>query len=167
MWNSSIKTQLIANNGSVQSIDKIPDDLKKLYKTVWEISQKTVINLAVGRGKYIDQSQSLNIHLSDPNNSKISSMHFYAWKNGLKTGMYYLRSKAAVDAIKFTLNVEELLKASDGKDTNKILEVMGKIKTDDKSDLKTKDKNVVSNNNKIMKTDNEEKEEEGCISCSG
>lgn len=121
LWTSKIKTQLIANNGSVQKIDDIPDDLKKIYKTVWEISQKQIINLAIGRGKYIDQSQSLNIHLQDPNYSKLTSMHFYAWKNGLKTGMYYLRTRPAVDAIKFTLNVEELLKATDGNNSGEVL----------------------------------------------
>ena len=126
MWNSSIKTQIIANNGSVQKIKEIPDDVKLLYKTVWEISQKTIINLAIGRGKYIDQSQSLNIHIQDPNISKLSSMHFYSWKNGLKTGMYYLRTRPAVDAIKFTLNVEELLKASESQDSNEVLKIMNK-----------------------------------------
>ena len=101
-----MKTQIIAHNGSVQKIKEIPDDLKYLYRTVWEISQKKIIDLAVSRAPYIDQSQSLNIHLSEPNFSKITSMHFYSWKMGLKTGMYYLRSRPAVDAIKFTLNVE-------------------------------------------------------------
>ena len=121
MWTSSVKTQIIANNGSVQKIKEIPEDLKNLYKTVWEISQKKIIDLAISRAPFIDQSQSLNVHLSDPNFSKITSMHFYTWKNGLKTGMYYLRSRPAADAIKFTLNVEELLKATDGNDTDSVL----------------------------------------------
>ena len=171
MWNSEIKTQLVANNGSVQNIKKIPDDLKKLYKTVWEISQKSIINLAIGRGKYIDQSQSLNIHLSDPNNSKISSMHFYAWKSGLKTGMYYLRSRPAVDAIKFTLNVEELLKASDGKDTEKMIEAIGKMKTEDTISLSKNTESPTNGNKnngeKTFETKTNKEEEEGCISCSG
>jgi len=127
LWDSKIKTQLIHHNGSVQKIADIPDDLKLLYRTVWEISQKTIINMAVGRGKYIDQSQSLNIHLQDPNFSKISSMHFHGWKKGLKTGMYYLRTRPAVDAIKFTLNVEELLKATDSKDTTMVLNIMDRM----------------------------------------
>lgn len=111
LWNKSIKTQLMANNGSIQEIAEIPDRVKQLYKTVWEISQKRVIEMAAGRGKFIDQSQSLNIHIQDPSYGKLSSMHFYAWSQGLKTGMYYLRSKPATDAIKFTLDVEELKKS--------------------------------------------------------
>lgn len=94
--------------------------------------------MAVARGKYICQSQSLNIHLSDPNYSKLTSMHFYAWKSGLKTGMYYLRSRPAVDAIKFTLNVEELLKASEHNDTEEILRAINKIEHID-DNLKKKD----------------------------
>ena len=131
-----------------------------MYKTVWEISQKVIINLAADRAPFIDQSQSLNIHLSDPNLSKISSMHFYAWKQGLKTGMYYLRSRAAVDAIKFTLNVEELLEASDGNDINKILKCLNNTNS---SDNKSEDK---SNGNEIKDSKIKE-EEEGCVSCSG
>jgi len=126
LWNSSIKTQLIAFNGSVQNIKEIPNNLKILYKTVWEIKQKKIIELAAERAPFIDQSQSLNIHLSDPSLSKISSMHFFAWKSGLKTGMYYLRSRPAVDAIKFTLNVEELLKATEGNDVNTVLKCLNK-----------------------------------------
>ena len=112
LWTPTIKNQLLAFSGSVQSIAEIPDDVKNLYKTVWEISQKAIINLAVGRSPFIDQSQSLNIHISDPSYSKITSMHFYAWEKGLKTGMYYLRSRPAAEPIKFTLNVESLLKVA-------------------------------------------------------
>lgn len=101
--------QIVASNGSIQDINKIPDDLKNIYKTVWEISQKNVINQAADRGIFIDQSQSLNLHISEPSFGKLTSMHFYAWEKGLKTGMYYLRTKAASDAIKFTLNLEELM----------------------------------------------------------
>ena len=81
-----MKNQLIANNGSIQKIDAIPEDIKSLYKTVWEISQKTVLQMAADRGAFIDQSQSLNIHIAEPNYGKLSSMHFYGWKLGLKTG---------------------------------------------------------------------------------
>jgi len=108
LWNESLKHKLIAANGSVQEIDDIPDNLKELYKTVWEISQKTIIDMAADRGAYIDQSQSLNIFLQDPNFGKLTSMHFYGWKKGLKTGMYYLRTKAAADAIKFTVDKSKL-----------------------------------------------------------
>jgi ribonucleoside-diphosphate reductase alpha chain len=103
LWNDKIKNKLIAANGSVQNIEEIPDELKALYKTVWEIKQRVIIDMAADRGAFIDQSQSLNVFIPDPNYAKLSSMHFYAWKKGLKTGMYYLRTKAATDAIKFTV----------------------------------------------------------------
>jgi ribonucleoside-diphosphate reductase alpha chain len=103
LWSDKMRNQIIANNGSIQNIEEIPQELKELYKTVWEIKQKAIIELAQSRGPYIDQSQSLNIHMQDPNFGKLSSMHFYAWKAGLKTGMYYLRTRAAVNAVQFTV----------------------------------------------------------------
>jgi len=103
MWNEEMKQILMASNGSIQNIDGMPQELKDLYKTVYEISQKVIIDMAADRGAYICQSQSLNLFVENPNYGKLSSMHFYAWQKGLKTGMYYLRSKAAVDPIKFTL----------------------------------------------------------------
>uniref|UniRef100_A0A671NE12 Ribonucleoside-diphosphate reductase n=1 Tax=Sinocyclocheilus anshuiensis TaxID=1608454 RepID=A0A671NE12_9TELE len=108
LWNEEMKNQLIAQNGSIQGIPTIPDDLKELYKTVWEISQKTILKMAADRGAFIDQSQSLNIHIAEPNYGKLTSMHFYGWKLGLKTGMYYLRTKPAANPIQFTLNKEKL-----------------------------------------------------------
>src|SRR5690349_14642764 len=104
LWTETMRQKLIATNGSVQAIPEIPQNLKDIYKTVWEISQKAIIDMSAERGAYICQSQSLNIHLKDPNFGKLTSMHFYAWKKGLKTGMYYLRSNAAADAIKFTVD---------------------------------------------------------------
>ena len=104
LWSENMRQKLISTNGSVQSIPEIPQHLKDIYKTVWEISQKAIIDMSADRGAYICQSQSLNIHLTDANFGKLTSMHFYAWKKGLKTGMYYLRSTAAADAIKFTLD---------------------------------------------------------------
>ena len=104
LWNDSMRNRLISTNGSVQSIPGIPQHIKDLYKTVWEISQKVIIDMAADRGAYICQSQSMNIFMQDPNFGKLTSMHFYAWKKGLKTGMYYLRSQAATSAIKFTLD---------------------------------------------------------------
>ncbi len=104
LWNDNMKNLLISENGSIQNINEIPQHLKDLYKTTWEISQKTILDMAADRGAYICQSQSLNIHMQDPNFGKLTSMHFYAWKKGLKTGMYYLRTKAATDAIKFTVD---------------------------------------------------------------
>jgi ribonucleoside-diphosphate reductase alpha chain len=103
LWNETMKNKLVSANGSVQEIDEIPANLKELYKTVWEIKQRTIIDMAADRGAFICQSQSLNIHIQDPNFGKLTSMHFHAWKLGLKTGMYYLRTKAAADAVKFTV----------------------------------------------------------------
>lgn len=103
LWNNELKNQVIAANGSIQDIEEIPNDIKEIYKTVWEIKQRAIIDMAADRGAFIDQSQSLNLFISDPNYAKLSSMHFYAWKKGLKTGMYYLRTKSATDAIKFTV----------------------------------------------------------------
>ena len=103
LWNDSMKNKLIIANGSVQDIPEIPQHIKDLYRTVWEIKQKTIIDMAADRGAFICQSQSLNIHIQNPNFGKLTSMHFHAWKRGLKTGMYYLRTKAASDAVKFTV----------------------------------------------------------------
>lgn len=108
IWNDSLKNKLMASNGSVQNINEIPDNIKELYKTAWEISQKVIVDMAADRGAYIDQSQSLNIFMENANFAKLTSMHFYGWKAGLKTGMYYLRTKSATDAIKFTLDKNAL-----------------------------------------------------------
>ncbi len=104
LWNEELKQEIMRHNGSVQNIENIPADLKELYKTVWEMSMKDIIDMSRHRGYFIDQSQSLNLFMQDANYAKLTSMHFYAWQSGLKTGMYYLRTKSAVDAIKFTLN---------------------------------------------------------------
>ncbi|XP_046448198.1 ribonucleoside-diphosphate reductase large subunit-like [Daphnia pulex] len=112
LWNEDVKNGIIANNGSIQNIDGIPDDLKALYKTVWEIPQRIVIKMAADRGAFIDQSQSLNIHIAEPNYGKLTSMHFYSWKLGLKTGMYYLRTKPAASAIQFTVDKSKLKKVN-------------------------------------------------------
>ena len=104
LWNESMKNKLIAAKGSIQNIPEMPEDIKELYRTVWEISQKAIIDMAADRGAYICQSQSMNIHIHDPNFGKATSMHFYAWRKGLKTGIYYLRSRAAADAIQFTVD---------------------------------------------------------------
>ncbi|KAJ3541044.1 hypothetical protein NM688_g6139 [Phlebia brevispora] len=111
LWDDEMKNMIIANNGSIQNINGIPDDIKKLYKTVWEISQKKVIDMAADRGAFICQSQSLNIHLQSPTTGQLTSMHFYGWKKGLKTGMYYLRIRGAAQAIQFTVD-QTMLKNS-------------------------------------------------------
>jgi ribonucleoside-diphosphate reductase subunit M1 len=113
-----MKNRIIAENGSIQNIPNIPDDVKALYKTVWEISQRQIVQMAADRGAFIDQSQSLNIHMKDPSMGKITSMHFTGWKLGLKTGMYYLRTQAAAAPIQFTVD-QAALKIADtnvGKD---------------------------------------------------
>ena len=104
LWDEDLKQELMRANGSVQQLDNIPDDIKELYKTAWELSMKDIIDMSRQRGYFIDQSQSLNLFMEGATMAKLTSMHFYAWKSGLKTGMYYLRTKSAVDAIKFTLD---------------------------------------------------------------
>jgi ribonucleoside-diphosphate reductase alpha subunit len=103
LWTPKVRNQMMKDGGSVQNIDEIPDRLKELYKTVWEIKMKDIIDMAADRGRFIDQSQSLNLFLADPTVDKLTAMHFYAWKKGLKTGMYYLRTKPAVNAIQYTV----------------------------------------------------------------
>lgn len=106
LWNEEMRQMIMANNGSIQSIEIIPEDIRALYKTAYEISQRVIIDMAADRGAFICQSQSLNVFVESPTFAKLTSMHFYAWKKGLKTGMYYLRSRAAVDPIKFTLDAK-------------------------------------------------------------
>jgi ribonucleoside-diphosphate reductase alpha chain len=118
LWTDDIKNKIISANGSVQRIDEIPAELKELYKTVWEIKQRILIDMAADRGAYICQSQSLNLFVDTPSSGKLTSMHFYAWKKGLKTGMYYLRTQAAAQAVQFTVekqggkSVEPVIPAS-------------------------------------------------------
>ena len=107
IWSLEMKDEILRHKGSIQDIEGIPHNIKELYKTTWEIKQKHVIDMAADRGAYIDQSQSMNIHMMDANAAKVTSMHFYGWKKGLKTGMYYLRTKAAVDAIQFTVEAKK------------------------------------------------------------
>jgi ribonucleoside-diphosphate reductase alpha chain len=104
LWDDDLKQKIIARNGSVQDIEEIPQDIQNLYKTSWELKQRTLIDMAAARGAFICQSQSLNLFVADPSYAKLTSMHFYGWKKGLKTGCYYLRTKAAVMAQKFTVD---------------------------------------------------------------
>ena len=124
LWTSDVKNALLALNGSVQQIKAIPPHIKELYKTVWEIPQKCLINLAVARGAYICQSQNLNIYMPDANFAKMTSMHFHGWKKGLKTGLYYLRTRPSRDAIKFTVNIEQLLQAADAGNNEEIIKCL-------------------------------------------
>jgi ribonucleoside-diphosphate reductase alpha chain len=118
LWNENMKNRLIAANGSIQDFEEIPQEIRELYKTTWEISQKVIIDMAADRGAFICQSQSMNLFVEDANFGKLTSMHFYAWQKGLKTGMYYLRTKAATDAIKFTVD-HQLLKDTAAKSKGK------------------------------------------------
>jgi ribonucleotide reductase alpha subunit len=103
LWSKQMKNEMIAAGGSIQGISSIPEDIKKIYRTVWEIPQKSLIDMAADRGVYIDQSQSLNLFIENPTMTKLSSMHMYAWKSGLKTGIYYLRTKAKSRPIQYTI----------------------------------------------------------------
>ncbi len=122
LWDDNMKNRLIAANGSIQDFPEVPNNIKELYRTVWEIKQKDILDMAADRGAYIDQSQSLNVFMDSPNFGKLTSMHFYAWKKGLKTGMYYLRTKAATDAIKFTVDKTALGETVDAKAIEKSAE---------------------------------------------
>jgi ribonucleoside-diphosphate reductase alpha chain len=113
MWSETLKNKIIAENGSVQNIPEVPENIKDIYRTVWEIPQRALIDMAADRGAFICQSQSLNLFVQSPNFAKLTSMHFYAWEKGLKTGMYYLRTKAAADAIKFTIESTTALNKPD------------------------------------------------------
>ena len=119
LWDENMKQQIIARNGSIQGIEEIPESIQKLYRTSWEIKQKTLIDMAVVRGAFICQSQSLNLFVADPNYAKLTSMHFYAWKQGLKTGIYYLRTRAPVMAQKFTID-PELQKAAEKSEQDRL-----------------------------------------------
>jgi ribonucleoside-diphosphate reductase subunit M1 len=116
------------HGGSVQNISEIPQELKNIYKTVWEIKQRVIIDMAADRGVYIDQSQSLNVFMEEPNYQKLTAMHFYGWKKGLKTGMYYLRTKPAVNAIQFTLSAASK-KYIDHSIENTVIETDGHVET--------------------------------------
>ncbi|MFT4533379.1 MAG: ribonucleoside-diphosphate reductase alpha subunit [Saprospiraceae bacterium] len=144
LWDDRLKQKLMAENGSVQNIDEVPDDLKEMYKTVYEISQKVLIDQSADRGAFVCQSQSLNLFVENPTFSKLSSMHFYGWQQGLKTGMYYLRSKAAVDPIKFTLDKQHQRVQSGQVAENEVMDVM---ESDAEGEVCVMD--------------------EGCIMCSG
>lgn len=109
LWTESVRNRIIADMGSVQNVHEIPKEMRDVFKTVWEIPQKLILDMAAARGPFICQSQSMNVHIAEPSSKKLTSMHFHAWKNGLKTGMYYLRTRPKADAIQFTVNQEQLV----------------------------------------------------------
>lgn len=109
IWTESVRNRIIADNGSIQNVTEIPQHIRDVFKTVWEIPQRNILDMAADRAPFICQSQSLNVHIAEPNSKKLTSMHFYAWQKGLKTGMYYLRTRPKADAIKFTVDQEQLV----------------------------------------------------------
>lgn len=125
-WTDSVRNRIIADGGSIQNVSEIPKEIRDVFKTVWEVSQKTILEMAADRGPYICQSQSMNVHIAEPSTKKLTSMHFYAWKKGLKTGMYYLRTRPKADAIQFTVNQEQLV-ADQNKAGNKENETQNSI----------------------------------------
>ncbi|OIQ29346.1 MAG: ribonucleoside-diphosphate reductase subunit alpha [Bacteroidetes bacterium MedPE-SWsnd-G2] len=127
LWNEGLKQEIMRANGSIQNIDVIPQDIKELYKTVWELSMKDIIDMSRHRGYFIDQSQSLNLFMEGATMAKLTSMHFYAWKSGLKTGMYYLRTKSAVDAIKFTLDKSSKQEAPAAPEVASVIETESRV----------------------------------------
>ncbi|MCL4114814.1 UNVERIFIED_CONTAM: hypothetical protein GTU68_043694 [Idotea baltica] len=140
MWNEEVRTNMIANNGSIQYINGLPDTIKDLYKTTWEIKQKCIIDMSADRGAFICQSQSMNVHLESANFAKLSSMHFYAWQSGLKTGMYYLRTRPASEPIKFTVDAEYLKQKRESEMTSNSL-----TNVTPKAEVKPVTKQVVAN----------------------
>jgi ribonucleoside-diphosphate reductase alpha subunit len=151
-WNFEMRQKIIADNGSVQRISEVPDEIKKLYRTVWEIPQKAIVDLAIGRGPYIDQSQSMNIFMPQPTIGQLTSMHFYGWENGLKTGMYYLRTKPATDAIKFTVDPATVKEAQIN---NSTLHKKDSLATNTIGDKKIK----------LATVKEEDYQEETCLNC--
>lgn len=165
VWNEEMREALMASNGSIQHIEGLPQEIKDLYKTTWEISMKTIIDMAADRGAYICQSQSMNLFVESPNFAKLSSMHFYAWKKGLKTGMYYLRSKAAVDPIKFTLSQKHQTQftGKSGENVQKVTAPVQSITHNTEAD------NAIATMKPIEKTDIQacSLDDPDCIMCQG
>jgi ribonucleoside-diphosphate reductase alpha chain len=145
VWSDAMKQALVARNGSVQGLPGVPEDIQARYKTAWEIPQKVLIDMAAARGAFICQSQSLNLFVADPNYAKLTSMHFYGWKKGLKTGCYYLRTKAPVTAQKFTIDprlLAALAQQSTVTVTGEVTEEDLEAETDSESDSESEDESA-------------------------
>lgn len=153
LWTPSVRNRIIADDGSVQNVMEIPKVIRDVYKTVWEISQRSIIDMAADRGAFICQSQSLNVHIAEPTTSKLTSMHFYSWKLGLKTGMYYLRTRPKADAIKFTVDQEQL-----------VAEKMKQHNLNDVTNNKENSKDLPQDPPKKQFINNS-KDDEPCLSC--
>lgn len=165
LWSDDLKDAIMRANGSIQNIEGIPQELKELYKTVWEMSMKDIIDMSRQRGYFIDQSQSLNLFMEGANNAKLTSMHFYAWKSGLKTGMYYLRTKSAVDAIKFTLKTNA--EVSNKKDlvTSKIDASAPKPSTNKSSPIVSTEGSLSPQELRAIIAQSKENEGDDCLMC--
>jgi ribonucleoside-diphosphate reductase alpha chain len=152
IWSENLKQKIVADNGSIQNIEEISDSIKPRYKTSWELSQKILIDMAADRGAYICQSQSLNLFMADPNYAKLTSMHFYGWKKGLKTGSYYLRTKAPVAAQKFTIDPRMILESTEDKKKRERKELLEKLASEyEEEQKKAKEANEAG---------------DGCLFCS-
>lgn len=158
LWNPTMKNKIIGEGGSIQNIPEIPTDIKELYKTVWEISQKVLINMSADRGAFVDQSQSFNIFVAEPTYAKLSTIHFMTWKKGLKTGMYYLRTRPAADAIQFTVDKLVQENNNNNNDNNKKRKDPPKDDDDDKQQKKMKFTQSFSDGEVCTM-------KEGCFSC--
>jgi ribonucleoside-diphosphate reductase alpha chain len=152
IWNEDLKQKIVAHNGSIQNIPDISESIKPRYKTSWELSQKILIDMAADRGAYICQSQSLNLFVADPNNAKLTSMHFYAWKKGLKTGCYYLRTKAPVAAQKFTIDPRMIVESPEEKKKRERKELLDKVSAEYEEEQRAAKEAAEKN--------------EGCLFCS-
>jgi ribonucleoside-diphosphate reductase alpha chain len=165
LWDEDLKQKIIARNGSVQGIPEIPQDIQDLYKTAWELKQRTLIDMAAGRGAFICQSQSLNLFVADPNYAKLTSMHFYAWKKGLKTGCYYLRTKAAVMAQKFTVDPKFLVVAN--KDTSNVSDTVEKPEPRAETRAEKLERLAREYEESVEVAKKAVADGEGCLMCSG
>jgi ribonucleoside-diphosphate reductase alpha chain len=173
IWSESLKQKIIAMNGSVQEIAEIPDEIKPIYKTSWELKQRTLIDMAAARGAFICQSQSLNLFVADPTYSKLTSMHFYSWKKGLKTGCYYLRTKAPVSAQKFTVD-PRLLAAISNTVISQQMSDEGSVAYESSDDEESPIAQPTEAEKKVLRAarltqlakEYEEEQAKGCVTCS-
>jgi ribonucleotide reductase alpha subunit len=162
IWSDAVKQQIVARNGSVQGIAEIPADIQARYKTSWELKQRCIIDMAAARGAFIDQSQSLNLFVADPNYAKLTSMHFYTWKTGLKTGCYYLRTKAPIMAQKFTVDPRLLAAVAGGTASAEDDDRASTSSDEEDEDEKKKERRKLLDK---LAADYEAAAAEGCLSC--
>jgi ribonucleoside-diphosphate reductase alpha chain len=167
LWSEDLKQMIIARNGSIQGISEIPQDIQDLYKTAWEIKMRTIIDLASSRGAFICQSQSLNLFVPDPSYAKLTSMHFYAWKMGLKTGCYYLRTKVDVTAQKFTIDPKFLNTPVNTKEVNQTSESIGNSLLRSETRAERLDRLTREYEKEQADANKAAEDGTGCLMCSG